>query len=114
MKIAFDLDDTVLTQGSPDLNYKDSEVKPEMLAYVNALYDDGHEIYFFSARHFKHYVYTDNFLKNAGFKYHGLVLNKPSVDLFVDDRGFRWDGDRRQELLYLIDSIEEKNGRNNS
>ena len=110
MKIAFDLDDTVLTQGSPEKDYRDSELKPGMLGFVNALYDDGHEIYFFSARHFKHYIYTDNFLKDAGFKFHGLILNKPSVDIFVDDRGFRWDKDRRQEFLYLIDTLEKKNG----
>ena len=107
MKIAFDLDHTVLTQGSPDNNYKDSAVKPGMVEYVNSFYDKGHEIYFFTARHFKHHVYTDQFLRDAGFKFHGLYLNKISVHLFVDDRGFRWEDGREQELIDLVDSMEE-------
>ena len=107
MKIAFDLDNTVLTQGSPDNNYEDSEIKPGMVDYVNKLYDKGHEIYFYTARHFKHHVYTDNYLKNCGFKYHGLYMNKISVDLFVDDRAFRWKDGLEDDLTDLINSMDE-------
>lgn len=106
MKIAFDLDDTVLTQGSPDNNYRDSKAKPHMVEVVNKLYDEGHEIYFFTARHFKHFVYTEQVLKEAGFKYHGLVLNKISVHLFVDDRGFRWEDGKEEELFELVEKME--------
>lgn len=91
MKIAFDIDGTVMTQGSPEKDYRDSEPMPEMVEYVNELYENGHEIYFFTARHFKHFVYTNQSLLNAGFKFHGLVMNKISCDLYIDDRGFRFD-----------------------
>ena len=108
MKIAFDLDNTVLTQGSPDNNYKDSRMKGDMLNIVNKLYEDGHEIYFFTARHFKHFNYTKIFLDDCGFKYTGLVMNKISCDLYVDDKGFRWnndDGDK-ESLLTLINKLK--------
>ena len=109
MKIAFDIDNTVLTQGSPESDYIDAEVIPEMVDIVNSLYEDGHEIYFFTARHFKHFVYTDNFLKKCGFKYHGLVLNKISCDLYVDDKAFEWRPGRGDDLLDLAKKrIEEK------
>tara|TARA_R110002110_G_scaffold280701_1_gene495338 strand:+ start:2601 stop:2927 length:327 start_codon:yes stop_codon:yes gene_type:complete len=106
MKIAFDLDDTVFTQGSPDNKYRDSVPKPEMIEMVNALYDEGHEIYFFSARHFQHYKYTTEVLKEAGAKYHGLVLNKISVHLFVDDRGFHWTDGKKEDLLKRIEGMK--------
>jgi len=107
MKIAFDLDDTVFTQGNPANDYRDSFPKPHMIELVNKLYDEGHEIYFFSARHFKHFKYTTEVLEEAGAKYHGLVLNKISVHLFVDDRGFHWTDGREDDLLKRIEKMED-------
>lgn len=89
MKIAFDIDGTVMTQGSPEKDYRDAIAIPEMVQYVNQLYNSGHEIYFFTARHFKHFKYTQESLIKAGFKFDGLVMNKISCDLYVDDKGFR-------------------------
>lgn len=109
MKIAFDIDGTVLTQGHPELDYHDSVVIPEMLEMVNNLYLEGHEIYFFTARHFKHFVYTKCILDQYGFKYHGLIMNKPSVDLYVDDKGFRMKNNI-EELKQLLQEL--KNGKN--
>lgn len=105
MKIAFDIDGTVCTQGSPENNYEDSCPIPEMILVVNKLFLDGHEIYFFTARHFKHFVNTKNMLESAGFHYHGLIMNKPSVDLFIDDRGFRMNNNI-PELLKLIEEMK--------
>lgn len=108
MKIAFDIDGTVLTQGTPEHNYDGCEPLPGMVDVVNDLYDAGHEIYFFTARHFKHFVKTDNMLKAYGFKYHGLVMNKISCDLFVDDRGFRMDNniDELKKLIWILNGRE--------
>jgi hypothetical protein len=108
MKIAVDIDGTVLTQGTPELNYRDAKPLPEMITVINELFDAGHEIYFFTARHFKHYVYTESVLKDAGFKFHGLIMNKPSCDLFIDDRGFRMDNNI-DDLKSLINKLENKN-----
>ncbi len=89
LKIAVDIDGTILSQGSPEQDYRDAEVLPEMLVVINDLYDAGHELYFFTARHFKHFLFTEKVLKEAGFKYHGLIMGKPSCDLYIDDKGFR-------------------------
>jgi hypothetical protein len=102
MKIAFDIDGTCLTQGSPDNDYRDSYPIKDMILLVNSLYDEGNEIYFFTARHFKHFVWTKKQLDDAGFKYHGLVMNKISCDLYVDDKGFRWTGKEHSELLDMV------------
>lgn len=106
MKLGFDIDHTVMTQGSPELNYTDSKPIQNMVELVNKLYLEGHEVYFFTARHFKHYLYTEKCLRDAGFKFHGLIMGKPSIDLFIDDRGFRMENDNRQELLELIDRLK--------
>ena len=108
MKIAFDLDNTVLTQGSPHFNYEDSALKDNMLELVNKLHGDGHEIYFFTARHFKHFEYTKNFLDECGFRYTGLVMNKISCDLYVDDNGFRWDDSQEKTLFELIGDMSNE------
>jgi hypothetical protein len=108
MKIAFDIDNTILTQGSPDRDYLDADLIPGSVELVNGLYDDGHEIYFFTARHFKHFVYTDNFLSKCGFKYHGLVMNKISCDLYVDDKAFEWRPDRGPDLVNFINNVGKK------
>lgn len=99
MKIAFDLDGTVITQGSPGADYKDSLPIESMRDYVNSLYGAGHEIYFYTARHFKHHIYTDGFLRQHGYKFHGLYMNKISVDIFVDDRAVRWDLAKQEESI---------------
>lgn len=105
MKIAFDIDGTVFTQGNPEKDYRDAEVLTEMVEVVNELYWAGHEIYFYTARHFKHFIFTDQALKKAGFKYHGLVMNKISCDLYVDDKGFRMNNNIG-ELKELIKDLK--------
>jgi hypothetical protein len=108
MRIAFDIDNTVITQGSPGNEYNDVSCKENMVDVVNKLYDDGHEIYFFTARHFKHFLKTEKMLKEYGFKYHGLVMNKISCNLFVDDRGFRWEDGREKELFDLVEELKNE------
>lgn len=105
MKIAFDIDGTVLTQGSPEKDYRDSAPISQMVSLVNELYYAGHEIYFFTARHFKHFKYTKKQLDAAGFKYEGLIMNKPSCDLYVDDKGFRMEKNNQEELKKLINEL---------
>ena len=51
--------------------YKDA------LKTLNAWYDEGHIITFFTSRTDEHRKYTEIWLKKHGFKYHGLLMNKP-------------------------------------
>lgn len=88
MDIFVDIDDTVFrTEG---MNYEDSKPIVENIAKVNALYDEGHYIVYWTARGMKSGLdwseLTERQLKEAGAKFHELRLNKPSYDVFIDDK----------------------------
>lgn len=50
---------------------------PDALEICNKWYDEGHIITFFTSRTDEHREVTEKWLKKNGFKYHGLLLNKP-------------------------------------
>lgn len=50
---------------------------PDALKIINKWYEDGHVITFFTSRTDEHREITENWLDKHGFKYHGLLLNKP-------------------------------------
>ena len=50
---------------------------PDALRIVNKWYDEGHFITFFTSRTDEHREVTEMWLNKHGFKYHGLLLNKP-------------------------------------
>ncbi len=50
---------------------------PDAIKILNGWYDEGHIITFFSSRLEEHREVTEKWLTDSGFKYHGLLLNKP-------------------------------------
>ena len=50
---------------------------PDALSTINKWYSEGHIITFFTSRTDEHRKITEKWLKKSGFKYHGLVMNKP-------------------------------------
>ncbi len=58
----------------------------------NQWYDEGHHITFFTAREEKDREVTIKWLDDNGFKYHGLIMNKPrclndeDVYCWIDNR----------------------------
>ena len=50
---------------------------PDALRIINKWYDEGHHIVFFTSRTDEHRDITNEWLVRNGFKYHGLLLNKP-------------------------------------
>jgi hypothetical protein len=44
---------------------------------INKWYDEGHIITFFTSRTDLHRKVTEVWLNNHGYKYHGLLMNKP-------------------------------------
>ncbi len=50
---------------------------PDALETLNNWYEEGHIITFFTSRTEEHREYTEIWLKKHGFKYHGLLMNKP-------------------------------------
>lgn len=54
-----------------------AEVYEDALQMVNKWFDEGHIIYFFTSRTDAHREYTERWLAEKGFKYHGILFNKP-------------------------------------
>lgn len=50
---------------------------PDALETLNKWFDEGHIITFFTSRTEEHRQVTENWLNKHGFKYHGLLMNKP-------------------------------------
>ena len=55
----------------------DAKVYPEALKTLNKWYNAGHIITFFTSRLEVHREVTEKWLKKNGFKYHGLLMDKP-------------------------------------
>ena len=84
----FDIDGTICI--TPESNYHDSKPIPERIRIVNKLYEEGHEINFFTARGAATGLdwrdLTEIQLKEWGVMYHKLIMGKPHADFFVDDK----------------------------
>lgn len=57
--------------------YPTAKVYEGAVAFVNALYDAGHYITFFTARESKDREATMLWLNKHGFRYHHLIMDKP-------------------------------------
>jgi hypothetical protein len=94
--LVVDIDGTICT--SEPGNYRDATPFPERIATLNALYDTGVRITYFTARgmgryrnsvvmsYLRFYLLTRFQLKSWGAKFHSLRLGKPAGDQYVDDR----------------------------
>ena len=56
---------------------KTAALYPDALETVNNWYDEGHIITFFTSRLESHREITEKWLKDHGFKYHGMLMGKP-------------------------------------
>lgn len=54
-----------------------AKVFPDALETLNKWYEEGHVITFFTSRTEEHREVTEKWLDENGFKYHGMVMNKP-------------------------------------
>lgn len=52
-------------------------IYPEALDILNKWYEEGHIITFFTSRTEEHRPVTEAWLKEHGFKYHGILFGKP-------------------------------------
>ena len=68
-----------------------ASIIPNALETINGWYDHGHIITFFTSRLEEHRVYTETWLKENGFKYHGIMFGKPRGGNYhwIDDRTVR-------------------------
>lgn len=95
MKYCFDIDGTLCTTDASH-NYTSAQPLIEMINSVNLLYDQGHHITLFTARGASSKTDWHNLtvqqLSDWKVKYHLLIdKNKPSYDLFIDDKAISAD-----------------------
>ncbi|MCB9251446.1 MAG: phosphoheptose isomerase [Flavobacteriales bacterium] len=64
---------------------------PGAKKFVNKWYDEGHIITFFTSRLEEHRAYTEQWLKDHGFKWHGIIFGKPRGGNYhwIDDRSVK-------------------------
>lgn len=85
MRFLIDVDGTVLTQQKPG-EYEKAVPLEGAVEVVNALYDAGHQIVFYTSRNFKYLQQTHESLRKFGFKFHYVCFGKPHGDIIIDDR----------------------------
>ncbi len=74
-----DIDGTITADVPNEEFERMSDVVPFKFAVeaINTLYDQGHCITFFTSRTEEMREVTEIWLKKWGFKYHGMIMNKP-------------------------------------
>jgi hypothetical protein len=83
-----DIDNTICITENTD--YENSKPITKRISLINKLYDEGHTIVYWTARGSKTgkdwSALTLSQLNSWGCKRTELKLNKPSYDLFIDDK----------------------------
>ena len=93
MKIIYvDIDETICNTPG-DRNYMNAIPIKENIEKINALYDAGHTIVYWTARGSRKkkdwHEKTKDQLNSWGVKFHELRTDKPYYDLFIDDKNKR-------------------------
>lgn len=92
MRVFVDIDDTICYYKNKEdkMNYEKAIPYKNRIDCINKLYDEGHEITYWTARGtqtgikwFKTTLYQ---LEIWGCKFHELRMGKPNYDLFIDDK----------------------------
>ena len=101
MKIYVDIDDTIcyydeiVITREKGKDYSSAKPYKERIEKINKLYDEGHEITYWTARGtmtgIKWFNVTLKQLKEWGCKFHELKMGKPYYDLFIDDKNINCD-----------------------
>jgi hypothetical protein len=74
--------------------YSTAKALPGAVERCNQWYKSGAQIHFFTARESKDREVTESWLTDNGFKYHGLIMDKPRIKdgleyIWVDNRKVR-------------------------
>jgi len=74
-----DIDGTICDDVLDENEKTMSEVEayPSAVEKINNWFNNGHKITFFTSRTKKHRELTEKWLKNSGFRYHSLIMDKP-------------------------------------
>jgi len=85
MNLLIDIDGTICDDISNKEYYKfaTANIIDNSVEYINNLYNQGHNITFFTARLEKHRTVTEEWLKINNFKYHKLIMDKPTGGNYI-------------------------------
>ena len=90
MIIYVDIDETICFYEG-ERQYPLATPNMENISKINSLYDEGHQITYWTARGAiskkDWFSLTEKQLSEWGCKYHKLILGKPSGDFYIDDKG---------------------------
>lgn len=93
MKYIVDIDGTICSHTDGD--YATAEPLLDRIAYFNNLFDQGHEIHYWTARGGNSGIdwtaLTRQQFVNWQIKYTTLKLGKPVYDVWIDDKAFNCD-----------------------
>jgi hypothetical protein len=88
MRYIVDIDNTICKTNGSD--YQNSVPMYDRINIINQLYEMGHEIVYWTARGGQSRInwsqLTELQLKTWGCLYHELRMNKPSYDVWIDDK----------------------------
>lgn len=101
-----DIDGTIcddIPNETPEL-FATAAVYPDALVQVNKWYDRGDTVYFFTARLGEHRDVTEEWLHNNGFRYHGILFNKPRIK---DGQTYHWVDNRPVKATQYIGTFGE-------
>jgi uncharacterized HAD superfamily protein len=108
-----DIDGTICN----DIKNEDSHLYPTANEYPNAKdtlnkwYNEGNQIHFFTARQSKDREVTETWLKEHGFKYHGLIMDKPRIK---EGQEYMWIDNRKVRAVTYVGAwteLEETNAK---
>lgn len=63
---------------------------PGAIESVNGIHAAGHTVIIWTARGWEQFRSTEDWLKRHGVSYDVLLMGKPIVDVFIDDRAVRF------------------------
>ena len=91
MNLYVDIDNTIcITPSNIEKKYEHAKPIRERIEHINKLYEDGYTITYWTARGgvsgINYEEFTRKQLEDWGCKYHYLQCNKPSYDLYIDDK----------------------------
>ena len=98
MIIRIDIDETIcfyddFTSLDQTRDYSSAKPNFENISKINKMYDEGHNIIYWTARGSRSgidwYDFTLDQLKSWNVKFHELYCDKPYYDLFIEDRSKR-------------------------
>lgn len=90
MKYMVDIDGTICTNTNGD--YPNAQPILHRINYFNILYDQGHEVHYWTARGGNSgkdwSELTIKQLQDWGVKYTSAKMNKPAYDVWIDDKAY--------------------------